>query len=165
MSARAMRSRPSAYLCGPITGCTFEEAKHGWRQDVHEALDAVGIDCLSPMRSVVESDYHEEQLQDMDKMGSAKSVLAQPRGLTRRDKFDTMRSDIIFCNLLGARKISAGSMIEFGWADALQIPVLLCMEQEGNPNDHAMVRELISWHTTTLEEGIEIAKRVLLLGL
>ena len=148
------------YLCGPITGETFEAAKFGWRQKVYYQLGRKGILCLSPLRHLKPEQVSEGDTASMSPMGATAGVLSTPRGLTQRDKFDTKRSDIIFCNLIGATKISAGSMIEFGWADAWNIPVLTCME-EGNVHDHAMVRALSSWIVPTLDEGIGIVQDLL----
>ncbi len=100
----------------------------------------------------------------MSPMGASANCLSTPRGLTERDRFDTMRSDLVFCNLLGAEKISAGSMIEFGWADAKRIPILVCMEPEGNPHDHGMVHSVASWIVPTLEEGMEVTRDLLTPG-
>lgn len=155
----------SVYLCGPITGCTFEECKFGWREQVDEELAPLGIECYSPMRAKVAEDFSDEAQESMSPMGSGLNVLSTPRGLTERDRFDTLRSDLIFCNLLGTEKISAGSMIEFGWADALRIPIILVMEDEGNVHDHAMVRAMASWIVPTLEEGIMVARAVLTPGI
>ena len=117
------------------------------------------------MRAKMPEDYTEAAQGSMHPLGSGLNVLSTPRGITERDRFDTLRSDLIFCNLLGTNKISAGSMIEFGWADALRIPIILCMEEEGNVHDHAMVRAMASWIVPTLEEGIMVARAVLTPGI
>lgn len=149
------------YLCGPITGCTFWEAKYGWRMEVFNALIEEGISCLSPMRHLSEDQISEMDHNSMSPDGASVCALSTPRGLTERDRFDTLRSDIIFCNLLGAKQISAGSMIELGWADAHRIPVLVCMEED-NIHNHAMVNALASWIVPTLEEGITVTKDLLI---
>lgn len=156
-------SSPTIYLCGPITGCSFEEAKYGWREEVFSAL-MPEITCLSPLRHLHTDQLDTGDLKKMSPQGAKVGCLSTPRGLTERDRFDTLRSDLVFCNLLGATKISAGSMIELGWADAMRIPVLLIMEP-GNVHDHAMVTALSSWIVPTLEEGIEVTRDLLIPGL
>lgn len=149
---------PGVYLCGPITGATLQECKFGWRQHVFDQLLLAGINSWSPMRHKIV--FSEEDQKSMSPMGSDLSVLTTPRGLTERDRYDTIRSDLVFCNLLGAKRVSIGSMIELGWADSNRIPVVLCMEPD-NLHNHAMVRETVSWIVPTLEEAIEITKAVL----
>ena len=153
----------SVYLCGPITGCTFVEAKVGWRKDVFDALQPHGIDALSPLRHLRTDQISGEDEKSMNPMGAEVGCLSTPRGLTERDRFDTLRADLIFCNLLGAERPSIGSMIEFGWADANRIPILLCME-ENTPHNHGMVHASASWIVPTLDEGIEVTKDLLIPG-
>jgi len=148
------------YLCGPITGCTFLEAKHGWREEVFNTLSPWGIECLSPLRHLREDQIDTGDHKSMNPNGAAVGVLSTPRGLTERDRFDTMRADLIFCNLLGATRPSIGSMIEFGWADAERIPILVAMEED-NIHNHGMVNAIASWIVPTLEEAIEVTKDLL----
>ncbi len=147
----------SLYLCGPITGCNFGEAKFGWRGAVHEALTPLGIDCLSPMRSKEPEHYDTDNGDIMPAHGSDLHVLSTAKGLTECDRFDTFRSDILFCNVVGAKRISVGSMIELGWADAKDIPIILCMEA-GNVHEHGMVEHLASWHVLSVKEGIQLVQ-------
>lgn len=151
------------YLCGAITGLSYEEARYGWRKQVVEALAGSEIVPVSPMRWKT----HLENVADRDSLsplGDPESVLSCSRGLTTRDRFDVKRSHLLFANLLGMDRVSIGSMIEFGWADAWRIPILAIMEH-GNRHEHAMVHELIGWRCHTLEEGITVARAVLTEGI
>ena len=159
MSIRGLNK--SVYLCGPITGCTFHEAKYGWREEVFDALDEVGIMGLSPLRHLTAEQISAADNKSMNPNGAEVGVLSTPRGLTERDRFDTLRSDLVFCNLLGAERASIGSMIEFGWADAHRIPIL-CVMEEGNIHHHGMVTAIASWIVPTLEEGIAVTKDLLI---
>ena len=144
------------YLAGPITGLSSRDARFGWRGDVIEALENTDIECLSPMR-------HKDHLRgvsELSAMGDPSSVMSCPRGLTTRDRMDVLRSDMLFVNFLGAEKISAGTMIEFGWADMARKPIVCCMEED-NTHLHAMVDELIGFNCRTLEEAIEITKAII----
>lgn len=148
------------YLCGQITGLSYQEARYGWRQQVVEAMADTDAICLSPMRAKA----HLSDRTELSKWGDPDSVLSCPRGLTTRDRFDVQRSQVLFANFMHMGKISVGSMIEFGWADALRIPILCCME-EGNLHEHAMVADLIGWRCTSLEEGIEVLQAVMSEGM
>ncbi len=53
-------------------------------------------------------------------------------------------------------KISIGTVIELGWADAYRKPVILVMEKEDNPHDHPMVREIAGYYVNTLTAGLEL---------
>ncbi len=54
-------------------------------------------------------------------------------------------------------KISIGTVIELGWADAYRKPVILVMDKEDNPHDHPMVREIAGYYVNTLTAGLELA--------
>lgn len=151
--------RKTVYLCGPIAGCTYEEARFGWRSQVAMYLKNADIDSLSPMR-FTHSLENEGVLGQHGYVGTMHS----PKAITARDRFDTQRCDLMFCNVLGASKASIGSAIEFGWADSKRIPIVLCMEPEGNPHDHAMIREMASFIVPSIEEGIEVVLGVLCPG-
>ena len=150
------------YLCGAITGLSGKQARYGWRAEVHDALADTDIECISPMR-------HKDNLMDvstLSPLGNPELVMSCASGLTARDRFDVARSDVLFCNLLEATQVSSGSMIEFGWADALRIPILCCIEADGsNPNEHAMLQELTDWRCGSTKEGIEVIRHVLGHGL
>lgn len=146
------------YLCGPITGLTYQEARFGWRAEVATALSLHGIDTLSPMR-------WKDQLKDINVISAAGytgHVLSSSRGIITRDRFDTTRSDLIFCNFLGAPDKSLGSAIEFGWADLGRVPVVMAIEEEGNPNDHCMLREIAGFTVASVEEGVQVIKDILI---
>lgn len=142
------------YLAGPISGLTYDGAT-SWRQYAMQQLKP--IVGLSPMRG---KDYLQD-VTDLAPEGYADSVLSSSKGITARDRFDTLRADVIIMNLLGAERVSIGTMIELGWADSKRIPVICAMEP-GNPHEHAMVAETISFRVNTLDEAIELTKKILI---
>lgn len=156
------------YLCGQITGASYSEARFGWRADVFKALDGrmqtehdarhglADVRCLSPMRNK----EHLSDDQALSPLGKADSVLSCPRGITTRDLWDIRRSTLIFANLDMGERVSIGCSVEIGYAAAVDVPVIAVMP-EGNPHDHAMVRELVGWRVQTVDEGIEVAKALL----
>lgn len=150
----------AVYLSGPITGLTFAGATD-WRQYAIEELARSAIEGVSPMRA---KDYlaklngpisgHGRDYIDM-------GVLSTPQAVCARDRFDTMRVDVMLVNLLGADRVSIGTMVEFGWADAARVPIIGVIEPSGNVHDHMFVTQLIGFRVETLEAGLSIAKAIL----
>lgn len=150
------------YLCGQITGLDYKDATFGWRAQVHDALKGSGIECISPMRGK----EHLLEIKSLSPLGDPDSVESNAAAITTRDRFDVQRSDLLFCNLLGMDRVSIGSMIEFGWADAFRVPIICCIEPDGkNPHEHGIVQHVIGWRCDSLEEGISVAYNVLKTGL
>ena len=148
------------YLAGPIKGLTYGAATN-WRDMATQWLDAMSggqIKCLSPMRQEKElakidgpiDDAHEEYL------------LSSQRGITVCDRFDATRSNLILANVLGSKVPSIGTVIEIGWGDLARNPIVLAIEDEGNPHDHAMIRELCPLRVNTLRRACDVACKVLL---
>jgi hypothetical protein len=88
--------------------------------------------------------------------------LSTDRGITTRDRADCMGADLVVFNMLGATRVSMGTMVEFGWADAARVPSVLIMEKEGNIHDYPMVREIAGFRVDNLEDAIAISEIVLL---
>jgi nucleoside 2-deoxyribosyltransferase len=88
--------------------------------------------------------------------------MSTERGLTERDRYDSTKSDLVVCNLLGAQRVSIGTMIELGWADANRVPVVLIMEKTGNIHEHPMVRQTTSFRVEDLVTARDITEAVLL---
>lgn len=88
--------------------------------------------------------------------------LSTGTGITTRDRYDCMGSDLVIFNLLGAQRISIGTMIELGWADAARNPAILIMEKEGNPHDHPMVRNTTQFRVDNVKDAIALTEIILL---
>lgn len=144
------------YLCGPISGLTYQDA-NGWRTEFGRRLNS-GIAVLSPMRAK-NFLQGENALKD-----NYDHILATQRGITARDRYDTMRADLIVANFLGAKTVSIGSCIELGWADAARVPVIAIMEREGNKHEHAMVNEIVSFKVHCVEDAALVANAILTPG-
>lgn len=144
------------YLAGPITGLSFGDATD-WRDGAVKWLTDVNIEALSPMRW---KRYLEKE-RDLKAEGYAQFPLSSPKGITTRDRFDSMRVDVLLVNLLGAAKVSIGTCMELGWADAARVPIIAVIESAGNPHDHAMVNEVVGFRVPTLEAGLQIARAIL----
>lgn len=147
------------YLSGPITGLTHTGAVE-WRQLVSEKfghLSGGRIRTMSPMRGKKYLDNG----QPISTFNDHRSkVLSSKEGIYTRDRNDVQRADIMLVNLLGAAKVSIGTVIELGWADAWGIPVVLAVE-EGNIHRHPILDETANVIVPTLDEAVEYAYHVL----
>ena len=144
------------YLAGPIAGLSYDEGQE-WRTIACNAFPQE-IRGISPLRC-------KELLRDVGPIGNevrSDGPLMTDRGITTRDRQDCTRADALLINLLGAKKASPGTCIEFGWADDHRIPTVVVMEATGNPYDHPMIRDLTSYRVTTLEEGIRVIEALLM---
>lgn len=146
------------YLAGPISGLSYAGATD-WRAYVHEEMPS-WIKVLSPMRN---KDYLGTEAAISDAYES--TLLSNQSAITNRDRFDVRRSDMILANFLGATKVSIGTCIELGWADAFGTPVVMAIEDNSNLHDHAIVREIAGWRANNLDDAIAIVKAVLTPGI
>lgn len=150
----------SVYLAGPISGCSYGECTD-WREGVTAELAKVGLAAYSPMRAKNYLAHVQKLAADCASYGSL-NVLSSNHGITTRDRFDTQRVDLVLVNLLGAKNVSIGTMIELGWADSVRTPIVCAMEPEGNPHEHGMVKDIIGFRLETLEEAVDTVKAILL---
>lgn len=142
------------YLAGPITGVSYGNSTD-WRQTVIDCLPE-GIYGLSPLRR---KDYlkNETTLQH-----TYDWPLSTQRGIYARDRYDCTRADAILVNLLGAERVSIGTVMEIAWAADNNIPVILMMEKEGNVHDHPMIREACPFIVDDLKEAVTVLEALLL---
>ena len=143
------------YLAGPITGTTYEESTD-WRIKVANILSLFGIKGFSPMRGKAYLSK-EEELQDAYKDHTMSSIT----GINIRDRNDVRTADALLVNLLGAKKVSIGTVIEISMAQENNIPVVLVMEKEGNIHDHGMLTYNCI-RVSDIHEGIDCIKQLLL---
>ncbi len=151
-------SKPKVYLGGIISGLSFTEANN-WRDVAFKELDKFGIAAASPLRG-------KDHLKDttvFHKEGYEGNVMSTQKGIVTRDRWDTRTCDIMIMNLLGAETPSIGCSMEIAWADAWNKPIILIMEAEGNPHEHAMLKECCGYRVETLEEAIVVARKILIL--
>lgn len=151
--------KPLVYTAGPITGCNHTEATD-WREKVRIALAESGIDTISPMRG--KPNIGEGNTYTAAITRAFTDPLRTSAGINTRDFNDVKRADLIFVNLLGAKKVSIGTVMEIAWARAFVKPVVLVMEPEGNIHDHWMLKFPCGFIVSTIEEAVEVTKLVLL---
>ncbi len=90
----------------------------------------------------------------------ALNCMSSPRGIMTRDRFDATRCDALLVNLLGAARVSIGTVMEIAWADACRTPIVVAMEPAGNVHEHAMIAEAIGFRVPTLAEAIHVIKAI-----
>lgn len=141
------------YLAGPMSSLKIKEAK-GWREYVRQHLPE-NVHCLSPLRNQVgkkeTTRIHSEY---------SKSLFCNSKSITTRDRNDLLRSDIVFVNLLGAKRVSIGTCIEFGQADIARKIVVTVMD-ENNIHKHPILKEISSFIVKDLKTGIKVVRSIL----
>lgn len=125
----------SVYLSGPITGLRYKEALT-WRDYVRERLETAEIAVRDPLRG--SKSFHSTR--KIIKKDEYVVPELSDTALLQRDKLDITNCDIVFVNLLGAKHISVGTMIEIGMCYMLDKLVVLVMEEKGNIHDGPLVR-------------------------
>jgi nucleoside 2-deoxyribosyltransferase len=148
------------YLAGPISGLNFDGATD-WRQYAKAELAQFGIKALSPLRE-------QEHLKSVGVFTDAaketarlKSPMSMPKGLTIRDRWDAMRCDVLLVNLLGATKVTIGTVMEIAWADSKGIPIVCAIEETGNIHEHAMLMHCIGYRVPTLWDAVDVTRQLL----
>lgn len=179
-----MDHKGTVYLSGPIAGLTYKEARYGWRQTFINGL-APGIVGLSPMR-------HEGHLAEvrgaLEPAGQIDHFFSGSRIIVEKDRLDIERSDIVLVNLLGATKVSIGTVAEIGMATVLGKKIVLVMEDRGtvyhgktdingtkvlysdsdwgdNIHEHPFVTEVASLRLNNLDDAIYAVNSLLSEGL
>lgn len=144
------------YLAGPIAGLTYDEGQD-WREYAQAALASHFINGYSPLR---QKDF----LRAAGVIGKTQfaNPMATDRGIMTRDHNDCKTADAILVNLLGAKSVSAGTVMEMAWAYAYGVPLIVAMEETGNLHEHPMIRESIDFRVTTLDEAIAVTVAILL---
>ena len=153
--------RPKVYLAGPITGLTYAGCTD-WREHARNRLNEVGINGVSPMRAK----HYLEELSSISGTGEEYSqhVLSSQKSVLTRDRYDTRTANVVLMNLLDSKRVSIGTMIEMGWADAYRVPIVLVIEDGGveeNYHHHMMVREAAGFILHDLEEAISTCISIL----
>lgn len=143
----------SIYLAGGISGYKFNEV-NDWREVAKASLESVGIKCYSPLRGKAIQGIIDQEVIE----GSYENTpVATAKGIMGRDRFDCTRVDAVLMNLVDAKHVSIGTMIEIGWADAHRIPIIIVMEPD-NIHQHPMVKEAATYIVHDLDSALELTK-------
>ncbi len=147
---------PRVYLAGQIAGLTYDGADD-WRQVAATLLTPNGIRVFSPLRG-------KEFLRGAGVLEGPVDAhpLSTAHGLTARDREDVRRADAVLMYLPNSERVSIGTMIEIGWADAWRVPVVLVTDPNSLYAVHPMVAECVSYTVPTLEQGVALIRSLLL---
>lgn len=149
----------SVYLAGPITGLSFDGASD-WRDYAKADLARSDIHGLSPLRAKEYLRQVNGPLTGTGEEYAHLGVLSLPRGVTTRDRYDATRCDALLVNLLGADRVSIGTVMEIAWADQCRTPIVVAIEPQGNPHEHMMIAECIGFRVPTLDEALHVIKAI-----
>lgn len=155
------------YLSGPITGLTYKEARYSWRAGFTKLLQELGgkrITVLSPMR-------HEGHLAEMKKLpilpdNLPSHLFSHSKMIVMKDFLDIDESTIMVVNLLGAKQVSEGTLIELGYARKAGKTIIIIREEElaANPHRSPFLKE-IGIMVPTMEEAAAIVVSLLSEGI
>ncbi len=140
------------YMCGPMTGLTLDEAV-ALRKPAMEALAECGVECLSPLRG---KNLAPDLRADVIKAKGYESVLVTDKAIVSRDRNDVLRCDVVLADFRGAGRVSIGSCVEFGWADAFRKPIVTVMDKDGNPHDHGFIHQLSTYVVHDMDEAVQL---------
>lgn len=135
------------YLCGPITGLHFDEAKD-WRDSSSEfvqRLVALGWKPLSPMRN-------KEKFRTSEPLSA---FFDEGADAVHQDLVDIDNSQVVIVNVLGAKRVSLGSMAEMGYAYARGVPIILVSEGEENVHHHVFPQYMATIVVDNLVDALE----------
>ena len=147
------------YLAGPIKGLNYDGATT-WREYAKEKLAACGLNGFSPMRA--KPYLKNETAIDASDTNYNQFPMSRDGAVVCRDRYDATTCDVLLVYLLGAKAISIGTITEIGWADSLRVPIVLVMEDSGNPHEHMFLRQLCAFRVNNLDEGLHIVKSILI---
>lgn len=141
------------YAVGPVTGLGFDQANE-WREYADEKLQP-RIRIINPLRGQRQW-VKTSIILECDNDHSRTSAPA----LARYSKFDVKRCDAILANFLEAQMVSRLSLVEIGWANAFDKPIVVVMEKD-NIHYHEVFVDICGIVVKSLDEGIEILKTLL----
>lgn len=157
MTVRAFK----VYLAGPITGLDYAGCTD-WRSLAREALADLSqgrIEGYSPMRA---KEYLAAQ-PVLSAMGYEGRPLSSQRGIMMRDFNDVKTADAVFFNMLGAKQISVGTVMECSWTFPHVKPTVTLIEADGsNVHEHVMFNEATPVRTDSFEEAMKLLTVILL---
>jgi nucleoside 2-deoxyribosyltransferase len=145
------------YLAGPITGLSYGEARHGWREEFAGMMNE-HIFTASPMRGKEELSGVKCLTGDPDAFKG--SNIALPKSIVCRDRNDVYTCDVMVACFLGSERVSIGTCIEFGWADAFRKPIVMIAEDD-DPHRHLMVDTMAGYILGSLEDAAVIVNHLL----
>jgi len=124
----------TVYLAHPISGLSYDEVMDYYSR-MEKYLQRLGYDTLCPMRGKAYL-RNEKELRP----GGYQQPVSTNHAIVERDAWMVRKADIILADLVGARSVSIGCMMELAWAHLLGKHTLVILEEE-NPHRHAFILE------------------------
>jgi len=136
----------TAYCARPISGREHEDVVDYYRR-IGCRLSAAGIRILTPTcgKGYVSNDSKWSK--------QAAKCVCTDHAIKERDKWMVQNSNIIFVNLVGAVKVSIGSVMELAWADMLNVHSVVALD-EPNVHQHPFVVDCADIIFPTEEEAL-----------
>lgn len=150
----------TVYLSGPITGLDYKGARFGWREYVANMMEH-GIKVLSPMRH----EGHLAEIKGTLEKEYPTHYFSGARVIVEKDMLDIKRSDIMLVNLLGAQRVSIGTVSEIGMAMTMGKTIVLVMEDSGNVHDHPFVTIPAALRLNNLQDAVDAINSLLSEGI
>lgn len=122
------------YLAGSITGLGYDEVVEKF-ENARDRLTHVGYEVIHPMLGK-EALRNEVDLKPRD----YNNPVSTNHAIVERDRWMVAQADIVFCNLLGATRVSIGSCMELAWGELQHKHIVLVMEKD-NIHRHAFILE------------------------
>lgn len=154
------------YLSGPITGMDYGNARFGWRKVFAEGLGE-GIVPLSPMR-------HEGHLAEMKTAMSVEAlkkfekeknhIFSHPKMIVSKDMLDIEQCDLVVVNLLGAERVSQGTVWEMGYAKGKGKQIVVITDKD-NVHTSPFVTESANVVVDNLQDAVNITNSLLSTGI
>ena len=145
---------PKVYLAGPISGLMYGEAVD-WREGLIKHWHGK-IQALSPMRAK----HYLNGSERLKAQGDYDWPMSTAKSITTRDRWDCMRSDVALVNLLGAERVSIGTVMEIAWCDMQRVPTVVVMESD-NVHNHDMITEAAGFLVTNMDDAITMIEAML----
>jgi len=147
------------YLAGPVTGISYQEA-YAWRH-----LVSVKIEIYNQRKSTI---HHLETINPIFGQESLvgennikafydNDPLATQQALLQRSYFNVSRADVVLANVVNAKRLSVGTIMEIGWAYALRKPVILVMEDDLNPHNSPLITQSAFAIVSYLDDAVTVA--------
>jgi len=133
------------YLAGPITGLNFEDA-NDWRRVVSDDLKHSNIIGISPLRC--------ESLKEGETYNASYNCpkFGEPLAIASKNFLDVQKCDLLLAYL---PKISIGTLIEIGWAIALQKPVIV-VSKLPEIREHSILNAKVGWMLESFEDAVDV---------
>jgi nucleoside 2-deoxyribosyltransferase len=130
-----------------MTGLSAEQIAK-YYADLKVKLTDMGLYALQPFYG-----KEAEEGQIFQSHGYTKPI-ATDHAIFKRDHWMVRQSDIVYANLLGADRVSIGSMMELAWGYQMEKHVVLVMEKD-NVHKHCFVHEAADVIFDNTEDALE----------